>query len=315
MRSILCAALLAFQVSSFEFQLPSFKFQVSGNFQPSTLNFQLLPWPLPPSHLVEHQRNASIDWTSHIVYSASSCELESGDEDHAIVRAYESAREQLIAALHGINITSTDTAGELLGRRAAALLELQRLASDPVLLAQSVRYGDAPMASILVGLDLKSSRILPLLVEGIGVGELQAGLPRPTPLPAAASAEWLSSIRHPTGLIIDARKVPLSPALCPAILAEDGRLVYDVRHAQRLWFMQHGGVTYMSDLDAAKADNLMGVNPKIVEALSVARSNGCDIIVSDDDADRLIFLRERLPFFAECRLIIVCQPIPNDSRQ
>jgi len=145
--------------------------------------------------------------------------------------------------------------------------------------------------------------------------KLQAGLPGPTPLPAAASAKWLSSIRHPTGLIIDARKVPLRPALCPAIFAEDGRLVFEVQHAQRLWFMQHGGVTYMSDLDAAKAENLLGVNPMIVEAVSVQGPNGCDIIVSDDDADRLIFLRERLPFFAECRLIIVCRPIPNNSRQ
>lgn len=299
MRSMLCAALLAASLL-----LPPLTLGRSS--QPAPAPFY---WPLPSSHLVGHLENASIDWTSHILYAAASCELSSGDEDQAFVRAYESTRKQLIAILHGVNVTSTAAVKELLGSRTEAPLELQRLASDPMVLAQCVLYGETPTASVLLCLDLKSDGILPLLVAGIGVGELQASLPRPTPMPAAASAEWLSSIRHPTGLIIDARKVALRPALCPAILAEDGRLVFNIRHAQRLWFMQHGGVTYMSDLDAAKADNLMGVNPKIVEAVSVQGPNGCDIIVSDDDADRLIFLRERLPFFAECRLIVVCTPI------
>ncbi len=266
-------------------------------------------WPLTPSHCVEYRQNASIDWTSHVIYAVGSSEVEGGDEAQATVRAYGNARQAILAAIQEMNATSTATVEAQLSRRASALLELQRLASDPCVLAQCVRYREAPSASVLLGLDLRSSRVLPRLVEGIGVGELQVGLPKPTPPPPDASAEWLSSIRHPTGLIVDARKVALSPALCPAIYAEDGRLVFDVQHARRLWFMQHGGITYMSDLDAAKACRLIGVNPKTVEAVSASKPTGCDIIVSDDDADRLIFLRERLPFFAECRLIIVCRPV------
>jgi len=266
-------------------------------------------WPLPPSRYVEYRQNASIDWTSHIIYAVGSSVVECGDEAQATVRAYANAREAILTAIQETNVTSTATAESLLGRRTSALLELQRLAADPCLLAECVQYGHVPSASVLLGLDMKSCQILPLLVEGIGLGELQRGLPKPTPPPPDVSAEWLSSIRHPTGLVIDARKVPLNPSLCPAIYAENGRLVFDVQHARRLWFTQHGGVAYMSDLEAARADPLVGVNPKTVQAISVSQPSGCDIIVSDDDGDRLIFLRERLPFFAECRLIIACRPI------
>jgi len=266
-------------------------------------------WPLPPSHCVEYLEDASIDWTSHIVYALGSSEVEAEDDAQATVRAYENARQAILAAIQGMNATSTATVEVQLSRRASALIELQRLASDPRVLAQCVQYGHAPSASALLGLDLRSSHILPLLVEGIGVGELQSGLPKPTPPPPEASAEWLSSIRHPTGLIIDARSVRAEPALCPTIYSEDERLVFDVRHARRIWFMQHGGLLYMSDLDAAKSCSLVGVNPKIVEAVSVSSPNSCDLIVSDDDAERLLFLRERLPFFAECRLIIVCRDV------
>ena len=266
-------------------------------------------WSLPQSHYVEYLENTSIDWTSGIIYAVGASELGAAVEARAVVSAYENAREAILAAIRGMNATSTASVDDLLGRRDSALLELQRLASDPYVLAQCVRYEETPTTFVMLGLDLRISRVLPLLVEGIGVGELRGGLPKPTPPPTEASAEWLSSIRHPTGLIIDARKFPLTPALCPAIYAEDGRLVFDVRHARRLWFIQHCCITYMSDLDAAKAHRLVGVNPKTVEAVSASRTSNCDIIVSDDDADRLIFLRERLPFFAECRLIIVCRSV------
>ena len=158
----------------------------------------------------------------------------------------------------------------------------------------------------MLALNLSESGAVPLLVEGMDIGQYQSSLPKPTPPQTDANAKLLAEIRQPTGLIIDARNVCASQAILPAIYAEDGRLVFGRRFARRLRFMQHGLCSYVSDLETAGRDGKLGVNPKVVEAASASGPCGCDLIVSDDDADRLIFLRTRLPFFSECRLTIVC---------
>ncbi|MBN1594093.1 MAG: hypothetical protein JW941_12690 [Candidatus Coatesbacteria bacterium] len=264
--------------------------------------------PLPRSHFIEQTDRAIIDWTSHIVYAVGSSEARSWDETTTLVRSYEVARQAIFDVLERFQVAHGMAAGDYLGTFAGGLLELQGMAADPLILAEFESYENRPVTSVLLGLDLRKCRVLPLLVEGGGLGESQTDLARPTPIPPKSSAEWLSEIRHPTGLIIDARNLDLKPALCPSIYAEDGRLVFDLEYARRAWFFQRGGICYMSDIDAANSEEFIGVNPKIVKAILVHRQNESDLVVSDDDADRLIFLRQRLTFFAECRVIVVGTP-------
>jgi len=261
--------------------------------------------PVSSTHFVERLDLVSIDWTSGLIYALGRCELTDMDEAQAAALARQNAADALVAALLDIRVSAAERVSDLMALRGAPALRLSQLASSTSVLWECVQYGKTPSACVFLGLDVKGFPILPLLVEGVGVGDRQSGLVMPTPVPADASAEWLSAIRHPTGLIIDASRVSLKPALCPAIFAQDGRLVFDVRYARRLSFMQNGGITYMSGTDAARISPLVGQNPKIVEAISAAGHLACDVVISNDDADRLIFLRGRLPFLAECRIIIV----------
>ncbi len=262
--------------------------------------------PVSSTHFVERLDLASIDWTSGLIYALGRCELTDTNEAQAAAKARQNATDAIVAALLDIRVSAAERVSDLMALRGAPAIRVSQLASSrPSVLWECVQYGKTPSACVFLGLDVKGSPILPLLVEGVGVGERQSGLVMPTPIPADARAEWLSAIRHPTGLIIDASQVSLKPALCPAIFAQDGRLVFDVRYARRLSFMQNGGITYMSEPAAARTSPLVGQNPKIVEAIAAAGHLACDVVISNDDADRLIFLRERLPFLAECRIIIV----------
>jgi len=263
---------------------------------------------VPSTHFIENLDAASIDWTSGTIYAFGRCELAGMDESLAAATARQNAADAIIAGLLDIRLSAAERVSDLITLRGAPASQLPQLAWSPSVLSECVQYDKTPSVHVLLGLEVKSSPILPLLVERVGVSELQSALALPTPTPAPATTQWLSAIRHPTGLIIDASAVPLKPALCPAIYAQDGRLVFDVRYARRLSFMQSGGITYMSDIDAARASPLVGQNPKTVEAVAAAGHLACDVVISNDDADRFIFLRRRLPFLSKCRIIIVLKP-------
>lgn len=264
-----------------------------------------LAMDLPASHHLERQDQTVMDWTTLTLYAAGYCDTDMASESLMLTAAYEDAAEQMLEALLNINITATMTVEESLAERPSLAFELHYEVLKAQVLTQCACPRDRPTAAVLLALDFSGSGLLPLLVQGRGVGLLRAHLPTPTPPPAEASAEWLAAIRHPTGVIVDASDLSPASALCPTIYADDGRLVFDQRCAGRVWFMQQGGVTYVSDLPSALASTKIGVNPYVARAVALSPQGGCDLILSEDDSDRLIFLRDRLPFFLECKVLIV----------
>lgn len=273
-----------------------------------------------PSHLVTGSRSFCVDWTDGILYSIASCPSRGRSRVEALDCAWHAARENLQKAVMQLVIISGKTAQDAVTLSEAKFWALQRILSRAETVAQSDPLICAENPRIVLRLGLSTSGLLALLAEGLHVGQNCNPFPTPTPLPAPATAKWLAKINHPTGLVIDAARLGPKPALCPQIYAQDGRLVYDQRFVHRLFFMQHRCCAYFSDLKAARKDRRVGINPIIVEALALRGPDLCDIVIGDDDAKRLIFLRTRLPFLSEGRVAIVtstrrkARPKPWESK-
>lgn len=118
-----------------------------------------------------------------------------------------------------------------------------------------------------------------------------------------------------TGLVVDARKTDVVPAMCFDIVDESGREVYGSAHVSRELVVQHGMCGYATDLSAAGQMGRTGNNPLTVRALGAVDGSRTDIVISNTDASRLRSRAENLFFLRECRVMVVCDPLPEKPRQ
>jgi len=111
-----------------------------------------------------------------------------------------------------------------------------------------------------------------------------------------------------TGLIIDARKLSLSPILYPVIVSEAGKELYSSVFISREFAVQYGVCTYICDMKAAMAHKRIGSNPLVFKALRKEGPTSGHIVVSMADAKIIETVTERHRFLKECRVIIVTDP-------
>lgn len=108
--------------------------------------------------------------------------------------------------------------------------------------------------------------------------------------PAAASSF--------SGLIVDAAKLKVQPALAPHIYDESGKPVYGAENVSSDAVKLHGVAGYLKSLGDAQKNALVGEKPLVVKALKAA---GPDVTISNADAAKV----RDAGFLAEGRVIIV----------
>jgi len=108
-----------------------------------------------------------------------------------------------------------------------------------------------------------------------------------------------------TGLVVDARGLGVRPAMSPKLQSESGREIYGLAMINRQYAVQLGMVGYVKDLTAAQTNSRVTKNPLTVKATRVSGPAKCDIVISDNDADRLLSASENLTFLQKCRVMVV----------
>lgn len=108
-----------------------------------------------------------------------------------------------------------------------------------------------------------------------------------------------------TGLIIDASKIKVKPALAPKILDENGREVYGTGFVSRQYAVEHGIVGYAKDLKAAKKNERVTNNPVVSKGIKATGANGANIVIKNSDAQKILGMSESLSFLDKCRVLIV----------
>jgi hypothetical protein len=128
-----------------------------------------------------------------------------------------------------------------------------------------------------------------------------------TPAKSPARAEEnldLKKLEY-TGLIIDARKLGLRPALVPKILNEKGELVYSSQSVGQQDIIRMGLVGYAKDVNAAARNQRVTADPVVVNGLRATGEKKTDVVISNRDAQIVLTTAPYTGYLKNGRVMVV----------
>ena len=120
--------------------------------------------------------------------------------------------------------------------------------------------------------------------------------PKPFPKPMLMNID-----ANYTGLIIDCSGQNLSTAMLPKIQSASGQEIYAFEYLDRNIVVNRGMVNYSDS--ATSGVQRAGNNPLTVSAMFV--QGDCDIVVSDDDAQKILAANQKSNFLKNCMVVFV----------
>ncbi len=128
-----------------------------------------------------------------------------------------------------------------------------------------------------------------------------------TPAKAPARAEENLDLKKLdyTGLIIDARKLGLRPALVPKILNEKGELVYSSQSVGQQDIVRMGLVGYAKDVNAAARNQRVTADPVVVNGLNATGEKRTDVVISNRDAQVVLTTAPYTGYLKNGRVMVV----------
>jgi len=108
-----------------------------------------------------------------------------------------------------------------------------------------------------------------------------------------------------TGLIVDARKLNLRPALIPKILNQRGELVYSQQSLDQRDLIKMGLVGYAKDVDAAAKNQRVTAEPYVIPGLNATGEKKTDVVISDRDAQIVLTTAPYTGYLKNGRVMIV----------
>ncbi|NLB63887.1 MAG: hypothetical protein GX801_07260 [Fibrobacter sp.] len=211
----------------------------------------------------------------------------------AIRAARDVALRNALELVKGLQLNSTTTVENLMVQNDAIRTTVEGKIST--FQASEPRYMSDKTIEITVKIPMDSG-----LVDAISTPSQQI---TPVSTPAASSPPANKS--H-SGLIIDARKVGVIPALAPKIIDEDGKEVYGVSFVGRDWVLKWGTVGYAKTTKQAMTyKERIGSNPKTITAINSSGSIRCDLVISNKDAQQIRQLAKSSKLLSDGRVMVV----------
>lgn len=231
-----------------------------------------------------------VDWQRQVlrVTGDGPPDVKASNPAQARLGAERSAKEDAFAELleqaKGLRLRADRTVGEEMARE-----ETRRQIED-VLRGYEV-----------VGKRYFSDSGVQLEVE-VPLGALTSVLVTPAPAGIAAPAQTEPAGTKPpetkkdakakhTGLVVDARKLGMTPVLAPRVLDEAGQSLYGMEVLSAEARKSTGVAGFFKSLEAARKSELVGAKPLVLEA---ARLQGSDLLLGPDAAKALAGLDPRL---------------------
>jgi hypothetical protein len=108
-----------------------------------------------------------------------------------------------------------------------------------------------------------------------------------------------------TGLIVDARKLNLRPALIPKILNQKGELVYSQQSVEQRELIKMGLVGYAKDVDAAAKNQRVTADPYVIQGMNATGEKKTDVVISNRDAQIVLTTAPYTGYLKNGRVMIV----------
>lgn len=213
----------------------------------------------------------------------------------AIVDAYRNLGE----TIQGVQVNSETTMQQL------------AISSDVVNTRMSAMIRGARILRELPQPDGSYQIVMAVNLYGPGsVAEIALDATRPAQIqnfPPVRSNEPASpTVSVYTGVIIDARGLELVPTFSPGVYDETGRIVYGHLYIDQNRAISEGMVEYSLDdkmfQEAVQGGSRAGTRPMVIKAKAV-RDHGCNVIISDSDADRMLKANEGAGFLRKLAVV------------
>ncbi len=131
--------------------------------------------------------------------------------------------------------------------------------------------------------------------------------------PAAGEAPTYVPPQTYSGLIVDARGLPLQPSMAPRLLSAGGNELFSANGVDVAYVRRWGVVGYDRDLERARHSDRLGgpsARPLIIRAVEASGQYRADAVISNEDAVRVQMADQHAPFLAQCRVVFVLGPGP-----
>jgi len=305
-------------------------------FPPALAVLLLLAGALAPAPaLAQAPETGRIDWSGLRLLGFAAPEAEADP-----LRAALSARKNLLLTLRGVPLAAGQPVAALLDRNARAAERVRVLVhglpventsvnSAPGAAGQLRTQAVLPLAGEVLGLILPSAAgfgtgIAPRLsakavaelpsLEGVEKGLLRLRAREPVgarPLDAfkgqalhVPSAPEIEDEEH-TGLVVDARGLPVSAALLPMLYDESGIGLYGAFLVSRAHVARLGLVAYARSMDDAALAARVGDAPLVVKVAGLVQDGGPDLVLAPAEAQAVRSLLRSKSVLSRCAVAIV----------
>lgn len=287
-----------------------------------------LSWTASPAFA-----EARVDWTRGQVEARAFEPVDpdpyapTGDPAVALRKAALAARKELLEAVAAIRFDADFGVGGLLSRDQALAGRVRGLLQNSPFQGAEGQDADGRRGMAATAEARLSGPLLDLLMPPSLVQFQSAVPPRRTLAPRAAPQPGLTTLAPSpapapgllqvpaapggpsanTGLIVDARALPLIPALLPVILDESGTGLYGAFLVARAAALANRLVLYTASVDDPAVRERCGAQPLHVKAVSLGPSN-VDPVLSSGDAERVRALMRNPEALARCAVAVLWTP-------
>jgi hypothetical protein len=243
--------------------------------------------------VVIQKEHGLIDWTQNYIEAtgmAVAPKGTAGAQAKALARrgAIVDLQRNLLEFLGGVQVDSRTTMDDFMAS--------DRVRSEVHGIIRNVELLDGTWdgESYTVSGRVKLPQLLVVIVP-----EIEAKAPKPKSQPSAPK----TSGRF-TGLVIDARHLPLVPSLSFNLVDESGNEVYGISFADQKFIAQSGLASYYNNIEYAKGELRVAANPIVTKAVRLG-SNNVAIVIPNSAASKM--RGSSYDFRKECKVIIVCK--------
>ena len=253
----------------------------------------------------ETQNAGSIDWHDGFIVAYGVGRADERGAAMSREAAIMAAQRNLVGILKGMSIDSDTTMRDLIIESDV----VNRKITGVLRGAEIIDEGQNSDGSYYVQMRVPMWGVGESIASSI-VPELTEKIPQPFSRVTETSiyGETFNSFTY-TGVVIDASGLGLEPTFSPVIYDTNGRAVYGIKNLRPDAVISRGMVDYSDSLKEATAGGRAGNNPLVIKAESVGGGknsvNSVNVIVSVEDADKILLANEKSHMLDNCAVIFV----------
>ncbi|HEX5745781.1 MAG TPA: hypothetical protein VFZ09_06025 [Archangium sp.] len=231
-----------------------------------------------------------VDWQRQVlrVTGDGPPDVKASNPSQARLGAERSAKEDAFADLleqvKGLRLRADRTVGEEMARE-----ETRRQIEDVLRGYKVVQKRYFSDSGVQMEVEVPLGALTSVLVTPASAGTAAPATAEPAETKPAETKKDARA-KH-TGLVVDARKLGMTPVLAPRVLDESGQPLYGLEALSAEARKSTGVAGFFKSLEAARKSELVGAKPLVLEA---ARLQGSDLLLGPDAAKALAGLDPRL---------------------